>query len=148
MILLLPPQQQHHVDFPIPKSYGSVKTKSCSSFLLLVLHGGGGNKIVGSYRHILKFSSSPNLVAFSGCNKMWKSLVEHDVAFRQDLIAKMNARVKVLLLNHNDYGNYDDGKNNYEYLDTLVDIPSCDNLLEANRICKEAKKLRTMDFQK
>jgi hypothetical protein len=95
---------------------------------------------------IVQFLSTPNLVAFSGCNKACKSAVQVEVMNRKERIAKMNTRVKELL-GLTGYPDNDDSEDQlfHRRLKNPF-IPTRANVLEAESICEEAKTIIDTDM--
>jgi hypothetical protein len=96
---------------------------------------------------IVQFLSTPNLVAFSGCNKACKSAVQIEVINRKERIAKTNTRVEELLglTGYNDKNADSEGQFFHNRRENPL-LPTRANVLEAECICEVARKIIDTDM--
>ena len=110
-------------------------------------------KYVDTTAHLLvEFFPTPSLIFFSCCNKNSMAVVQTEIVNRKGRIAKMNIRVKELLGLTNSYNtdNYSEfwSRSPRTCLLTIRAAPHIcrANVAEADRICKEAKRIIDTDL--
>ena len=97
-------------------------------------HDGKISLVVDTVSHVIaEFLSTPTLVVFSSCNKTCMAAVRTEVTSRKKRITKMNIRVKELLGLAAGIGQ--------------CYIPTRANVIEAEQLCKEAKRIIDTDLE-